>query len=310
MSPPIFRCVKQAMKRTWNTIRVKRNEIIGSIPPAFSGGFHDAEVSSFLLHGPFRCRIAVYEEPLSAPRIIVIEDDEPRRFMAEMCDRAFTIAKSMGTVLPRTVFKELLDNLIHAAFQEAIVSITDRGNGLIVSDRGKGIPSAEKAMEPGFSTATEFLRSYIRGVGAGLPLVKEIVEKMGGSLILDRNIDRGCRIRISLDSARLEKLEGEHFPAQRSFSFSSQGKHSDSLVEPVELTDREKHVLLLLGEIETAGPSKVARELDISLSTAHRELARLERRSLVQSLPNGKKRLTGKGIGQLELIFSSSQGPK
>jgi len=298
-----------AMKRNWKTVSVKRDDLFGNETRFSSSFFHRGETCPFSVNGPFQCRIAVHEERIAPPRVILVDETDPRRFMREMCNRSFELAQSLGGVLPRVLFKELLDNLIHAGFQDPVITLSDRGNSLTVGDHGDGISSPEHAIQLGFSTGTRFLRNYIRGVGSGLPLVKEIIEKMGGSLVIDRNLHRGALLRVTLNTTQLDKLEAQGIPSldQQSFRFTSRPSLSSSFTEDVILSDREKHVLLLLGETETVGPSKVAKELDISLSTAHRDLARLERRSLLQSLPNGKKRLTEKGMGQLELLFSGIQ---
>ena len=44
---------------------------------------------------------------------------------------------------------------------------------LIISDRGQGIENIDKAMQPGFSTATEEMREMGFGAGMGLPNIKE-----------------------------------------------------------------------------------------------------------------------------------------
>jgi Mn-dependent DtxR family transcriptional regulator len=62
-------------------------------------------------------------------------------------------------------------------------------------------------------------------------------------------------------------------------------------------------VLLLITELSIAGPSIVAKELNISLSTAHRDMAYLEKIDLLRCDENGKRSLTEEGLVQVDLIL-------
>lgn len=269
---------------------------------------HDLEPVSSLGLAPYSVRFALYEDPLSPPRIEVLQQKVLSSFLKEMVSRACELAQSMGSLLPSLVVKELLDNLIHSGFRDPVLSLQNGGNTITVSDRGPGIESIEKAMGVGYTTATESMREIIRGVGSGLPLVQELMQKMGGLLTIESNLSGGTVVRASLNGSVVRAVPTDLLPGklQRALSFDTSLVTANRLPNIIGLTDREKHVLLLLAESETAGPSKVAKELDISLSTAHRDLAKLERHSLVRSLPNGKKKLTEEGLGQLEFIFSNA----
>ena len=69
---------------------------------------------------------------------------------------------------------------IRDSFKEVVVSILDKGNTIRFADHGPGIPSKEKAQMPGFSSAVEPMKNYIRGVGSGLPIVREYLESSHG----------------------------------------------------------------------------------------------------------------------------------
>ncbi len=45
----------------------------------------------------------------------------------------------------------------------------DKGNTIRFADQGPGIAHKDLVQEPGFSSATEPMKRYIRGVGSGLP---------------------------------------------------------------------------------------------------------------------------------------------
>mgnify|MGYP001773516114 FL=1 len=53
----------------------------------------------------------------------------------------------------------------------------------------------------------------------------------------------------------------------------------------------------------SAGPTAVARELSISLSTAYRELAALESLGLVRAQPRGQRTLTEQGVRFVDELF-------
>ena len=65
-----------------------------------------------------------------------------------------------------------------------------------------------------------------------------------------------------------------------------------------KLTTRQKHVLALVLESGSAGPSIVSRELAVGLSTAYRDLASLEELGLIVA-ESGKRTLTEKGLAYL-----------
>ena len=52
-------------------------------------------------------------------------------------------------------------------------------------------PKAKKAQMPGFSSATSDMKRYIRGVGSGLPLVKEYLSFSHGRITIEDNIKCG-----------------------------------------------------------------------------------------------------------------------
>ncbi len=69
------------------------------------------------------------------------------------------------------------------------------------------------------------------------------------------------------------------------------------------LNSRQKKVFLLMAELGELGPSTIQKELNISLSTAYRDLVTLEELELIGSLDGGKRKLTKKGERYLSYIF-------
>ena len=64
-----------------------------------------------------------------------------------------------------------------------------------ITDSGPGMPDIEKAMEPGYSTATEKIREL--GFGAGMGLVN--IQKCSDMMDLQSTVGEGTHLRISFD---------------------------------------------------------------------------------------------------------------
>ncbi len=71
-----------------------------------------------------------------------------------------------------------INMVIHAGGGTATVSVTDEYIEIILDDRGPGIKDVEKAMQEGYSTATDTVRSLGFGAGMGLPNMKKNTDKL------------------------------------------------------------------------------------------------------------------------------------
>ena len=71
-----------------------------------------------------------------------------------------------------------INMVIHADGGTITVDITDDNIRIVLADRGPGIADVEKAMEAGFSTAPENVRSLGFGAGMGLPNMKKYSDEM------------------------------------------------------------------------------------------------------------------------------------
>lgn len=129
-----------------------------------------------------------------------------------------------GGTIPYTVIREVSENFIHARFKEVVVSILDKGNTIRFADHGPGIPSKEKAQMPGFSSAVEPMKNYIRGVGSGLPIVREYLESSHGTITIEDNLGTGAVVTVSLvreeddplddwDETDVLSSKGEYIPS-------------------------------------------------------------------------------------------------
>jgi hypothetical protein len=233
-------------------------------------------------------RVAVYDSPSALPKVHELTGRDYQDFVNLMADKTYELSHSKGGRIPFTVIREVVENLIHAYFEEAIITILDDGNTIRVSDQGPGIKDKEAAFSPGFSTATREMKQFIRGVGSGLPVAREMIEVAGGKITVEDNLGQGAVVTLSLGPLPPEPEPVVEAPVE-------------APVEPeASLTDRQKRVLFLVAELGALGPSKIADELSISLSSAHRDLVTLEGLGLIEMLPRGKRALSDGGIDYLE----------
>ena len=166
----------------------------------------------------YPARVAVYDDPSAAPRIIVIDPKDIRDYLEEITATVSRLSKEQGGTLPFMVIREVVENFIHSYFRQPTISILDRGDTIRFSDQGPGIEEKERALEYGTTSATEEMRRYIRGVGSGLPYVQQYMQDKGGSLTIDDNMAGGTIVTISI----VARGDGND-PASSVFSAPPQG---------------------------------------------------------------------------------------
>ena len=71
-----------------------------------------------------------------------------------------------------------INMVIHAGGGTAEVSVCEEYIEIILEDTGPGIKDIEKAMQAGYSTAPDTIRSLGFGAGMGLPNMKKNTDKM------------------------------------------------------------------------------------------------------------------------------------
>ena len=75
-------------------------------------------------------------------------------------------------------YESEINLIIHADGGDIILDVFEDGTiQLIFKDEGPGIEDIEKAMTPGFSTASEKARSMGFGAGMGLPNIKRVSDE-------------------------------------------------------------------------------------------------------------------------------------
>lgn len=75
---------------------------------------------------------------------------------------------------------------------ELIAEVDPKQVYLLAVDQGPGIPDIQKAMEPGFSTAPEWVREMGFGAGMGLPNIQDCADQMH----LESTVGVGTRLEI------------------------------------------------------------------------------------------------------------------
>lgn len=255
---------------------------------------HSSEASGADAGTPNPALIAVYDNLTSSPRVERVRGATPRGLIDDLSTRTYQISHEAGGEVPYMVIREIVENFIHAGFDEVVVSVLDGGNTLRFADQGPGIRDKERVFLPGFTTATDHMKRVIKGVGSGLPVARECLTFSAGTIEIDDNLGTGTVVTLCMSP---KNPRGEA-PAPQ-----------DDRATPPPFTDipdlslRHKKVLSLIMEVGALGPSVVSRELGVGLSTAYRDLEHLAALGLVEADVTGKRALTDAGIQCLDALF-------
>ena len=235
----------------------------------------------------YAARIAVYDDKAAAPRVVLVEPKDVRSYLDEIAATVNQLAHEQGGKIPFMVMREIVENFIHARFVAPTISIMDNGNTIRFSDQGPGIKEKNRALEFGTSSATEEMKSFIRGVGFGLPYAQQYMVEKGGSLTLEDNISGGTIVTLSTrrsKDAHIQTLptqeDTEETPVNHQKQSIPRGLHTVPQ-QPVTqlpnlvLTDRAKLVLQYLSEHEWVGATELTSTYGLSTPTWSRELKSL-----------------------------------
>ncbi len=209
----------------------------------------------------YAARIAVYDDKAAAPRVVLVEPKDVRSYLDEIAATVNQLAHEQGGNIPFMVMREIVENFIHARFVAPTISIMDNGNTIRFSDQGPGIKEKNRALEFGTSSATEEMKSFIRGVGFGLPYAQQYMVEKGGSLTLEDNISGGTIVTLSTRAVLHAPQVVSHQPATQ--------------LPNLLLTNRAKQVLQYLSEHEWVGATELTSTYGLSTPTWSRELKSL-----------------------------------
>ena len=87
-----------------------------------------------------------------------------------------------------------INMVIHANGGEITVTITPEEICMVLDDVGPGIPDVDLAMQAGYSTAPDEVRSLGFGAGMGLPNMKKYTDEM----VIDTRIGEGTTITMAV----------------------------------------------------------------------------------------------------------------
>jgi len=243
-------------------------------------------------------RIAVYPRG-GEPEVIEVSASSPGSATPKFTRFVLAKVREAGGEVPEEAVREVVENLIHADYRGVVISILNGGNVVRVSDKGPGVENKDRAMEFGFSGAGPEALGEIRGVGAGLGIARAAAEKAGGTVTLEDNLGGGTVATISVAGER--PAEGQAEPPQK----PSPARRYPDAVPRMNISERQQKVLITVLECGEVGPSTVAELLEISVSTAYRDLSVLEEHGLVMADDSGKRIISPLGRDLVETIINS-----
>lgn len=233
--------------------------------------------------------VAVYDALTAPPRVERLESTSAGDLIDSLSARVYHLSREAGGQAPFVVIREIVENFVHAGFDEVVVSVLDEGRTLRFADQGPGIRDKERAFLPGFTTATQEMKRIIKGVGSGLPVARECLSFSGGTIEIDDNLGSGTVVTLRM-SAPPQPITPEPEVIRDDY-------------EPPPLSLRQKQVLSLAMEFGSLGPTVVARELGVGLSTAYRDLEHLAQHGLITADESGKRVLTEQGVRCLDALL-------
>lgn len=88
-----------------------------------------------------------------------------------------------------------INMVIHAGGGEADVTVTEDAVVIVLSDHGPGIKDIAQAMQEGFSTAPDNIRSLGFGAGMGLPNMKRYTDNM----VIESEVGVGTTVTMTVN---------------------------------------------------------------------------------------------------------------
>ena len=265
---------------------------------SFLGMMHAQRTPGETDQGGVGVRIAVYPGS-GTPEITEVSASDPGSATRKFTKIVSEKVREAGGRVPEESIREVVENLIHAGYQGVVISVLEDGNVVRVSDKGPGVENKSRAMEFGFSGAAPGALGEIRGIGAGLGIARAAAEKVGGTVTIEDNIGGGTVATVSAEATETVTGEGEAAsvpPPQR--------RYPDG-VPRMNISERQQKALITVLECGEVGPSTVADRLEISVSTAYRDLSVLEEHGLVLADESGKRLISPLGRDLVEAIINA-----
>jgi DNA-binding transcriptional ArsR family regulator len=243
-------------------------------------------------------RIAVYPRS-GTPEITEVSASDPGSATRKFTKIVSEKVREAGGRVPEESIREVVENLIHTGYQGVVISVLENGNVVRVSDKGPGVENKSRAMEFGFSGAAPGALGEIRGIGAGLGIARAAAEKVGGTVTIEDNIGGGTVATVSAEATETVTGEGE------AASVPPPHRRYPDGVPRMNISERQQKALITVLECGEVGPSTVADRLEISVSTAYRDLSVLEEHGLVLADESGKRLISPLGRDLVEAIINA-----
>ncbi|MCK5547940.1 MAG: CBS domain-containing protein [Thermoplasmata archaeon] len=96
--------------------------------------------------------------------------------------------------VPIATYEAEMNIVIYARTGEVIARVDPNQIRVEVEDSGPGIPDIEKALQPGFSTAPEWVRELGFGAGMGLHNIQQCADEMN----VTSTVGKGTRLEITI----------------------------------------------------------------------------------------------------------------
>lgn len=247
-------------------------------------------------------KVATYKAGFE-PEVTEISASNPASATEKISSVVERHVRELSGNVPVRAVKEVVENLIHADYQGVVISVMDGGNTVRVSDRGPGIVNKARAQEFGFSGATAEAAQEIRGIGAGLGIARSAIRETGGTLLLEDNLGGGTVVTLSTaDLPQTSEVLAES-PAEPQKGAEVR-RHLDE-VPKLDISERQEKTLLTVLECGEVGPSTIAEMIEVSVSTAYRDLSVLEDHGLARSNETGKRVISPLGRDYAEAIIKT-----
>ncbi len=111
--------------------------------------------------------------------------------------RQLGIAPDIIRKISIAMYEGEINMVIHAGGGKAEVQVTEEYVEIILIDHGPGIKNIEQAMQEGFSTAPDTIRSLGFGAGMGLPNMKRYTDSMK----IDTQVGVGTTVTMRVNLA-------------------------------------------------------------------------------------------------------------
>ncbi|MGI5836885.1 MAG: ATP-binding protein [Chloroflexota bacterium] len=174
-------------------------------------------VDDIILFADLQSGLMSFTPAPTDPTSLVIEVVDEVAGVSDSHRVAVNAADSLSTVLvDEAKLKSILVRLIRNALNfspsdspiEIDISFQENRLRIDVSDRGFGIPREEmdRLFDPFFRGEANQVR-YVPGAGLGLSIVKQLVEAMGGEIIVDSKSGKGTTAAISIPVQKADGLQ-------------------------------------------------------------------------------------------------------